>query len=65
MAVGEEQVLEALEFDASEVMVEIVEMPLRAAEGMRVREAQKMQKGEVYRRRSGKTALTGLVGLVA
>ena len=46
MAVGEEQVLEALEFDASEVMVEIVGKSLRVAEGMRAREAQKMQRAE-------------------
>ena len=46
VAVGEEQVLEALEFDASEVMVEIVGKPLRAAEGMRVQEAQKMRRAK-------------------
>jgi len=44
-------------------MVEIVGKPLRAAEGMRAREA-KNAKGEVYRRRSGKTALTGLLALL-
>ena len=46
MAAGEEQVLEALEFDASEVMVEIVEMPLRALDSMHVREAQKMRRAK-------------------
>ena len=38
--------LEALEFDASEVMVEIVEMPLRALDSMHVREAQKMRRAK-------------------